>query len=193
MSRRERIMLIALGVLAVGAAAFFLLTTLGGEDAEQPAAPTPVISPPAVVPAPGAEEPPGEPPRAVTFFGGRDPFVPLVVVVEEVTAPTGEAPEEDGLAPPPEEVPPGEEPVEPVPADAEAEELPGTTVGGMRVALVDIIDGDTVQVTVDGETFTVDEDEEFAQNFQLVSVSGNCARFLFGDESFTLCQGEAPK
>jgi hypothetical protein len=24
-------------------------------------------------------------------------------------------------------------------------------------------------------------------------VSGNCARFLFGDESFTLCQGKAPK
>jgi hypothetical protein len=192
-SGRERTMLIALGVLAVGAAAFFLLTSLGGEDADEQAAPTPVTSPPAAVPAPGAGQPPGEPPRAVTFFGGRDPFVPLVVVVEEVTAPTGEAAEEDGEAPPPEEVPAGEAPVEPVPAGAEEEELPGTTVGGMRVTLIDIVDGDTVQVTVDGETFTVDEDEEFAENFQLVSVSGNCARFLFGDESFTLCQGKAPK
>jgi hypothetical protein len=190
-SGRERTMLIALGVVAVAAAAFFLLT--GGEDADEQAAPTPVISPPAVVPAPGAGQPPGEPPRGVTFFGGRDPFVPLVVVPEEVTAPTGEAPVEEGVAPPPEEVPAGEAPVEPVPAGAEEEELPGTTVGGMRVTLIDIVDGDTVQVTVDGETFTVDEDEEFAQNFQLVSVSGNCARFLFGDESFTLCQGKPPK
>jgi hypothetical protein len=191
-------MLIVLGVVAVGAAAFFLVTSLGGDGGDEQAAPTPVTSPPAVVPAPGPGdgEPPQEPPRAVTFFGGRDPFVPLVVVAEEVTAPTGEAPapaEEDGAAPPPEEVPAGEAPVEPVPSGAEEETMPGTTVGGRRVTLVDIVDGDTVQVTVDGETFTVDEDEEFAQNFQLVSVSGNCARFLFGDESFTLCQGRPPK
>jgi hypothetical protein len=39
----------------------------------------------------------------------------------------------------------------------------------------------------------VDEGKRFAGHFELVSVSGNCARFLFGDESFSLCQGEAPK
>jgi hypothetical protein len=36
------------------------------------------------------------------------------------------------------------------------------------------------------------EGHQFAGTFELVSVSGNCARFLFGDESFSLCQGEAP-
>ena len=71
----------------------------------------------------------------------------------------------------------------PVPA------APGTGVGEPQ----EPVDGDTVQVEVDGHTSTVNEGQQFAGNFELVSVSGNCARFLFGDESFSLCQGEAPK
>jgi hypothetical protein len=205
MSRRERTMLIALAVVAVAAGGFFLFTSLGGEDAGQQAAPTQVPSPPPIVPAPGTgvgeptEEPP---PRMVNFFGGRDPFVPLVVEATDTTATTGTTDDTGGTTgetptTPPEEgggtIPPSDEPVEPVPAGAEAEEQPGTTVGGRQVTLVDIIDDDTVQVTVDGEAYRVNEGDEFAGNFRLVSVSGNCARFLFGDESFTLCQGEAPK
>ncbi len=46
-----------------------------------------------------------------------------------------------------------------------------------------------VQVEIDGETFTVGEGEQFADNFRLVSVQGTCANMLFGDESFTLCEG----
>jgi hypothetical protein len=199
MSTRERNLLIALGVIVLGAAAFFLFTTLGGEEPEEQAAPTPTASPPPVPAAPGTgvEEPqPQEPPRAVTFFGGRDPFVPLVVAeaaaggietAEAEPAPGGEEPTTGG------ELPAGEAPVEPVTEGAEEAEQPGVTVTGRQVTLIDIVDDDTAQVSVEGETFTVDEGQDFEENFELVSVSGNCARLLFGDESFTLCQGAAPK
>jgi hypothetical protein len=196
MTKRERNLLIVLGVVAVAVGGFFLFTMLGGEPEEQ-AAPTPTASPPPIpaTPGTGVGEPPSEePPRAISFFGGRDPFVPLVVAEAGGggTTPT-EAEPAVGGEPTGGEVPTGEEPVEPAPDGAEAQEQPGTTVGGRQVALIDIVDSDTVQVSVDGETFTVDEGEQFAGNFEVVSVSGNCARFVFGDEGFTLCQGEAPK
>jgi hypothetical protein len=59
--------------------------------------------------------------------------------------------------------------------------------------LIDVLDERTVQVEVDGEIHTVAEGETFAENFRLVTVDGTCARFLFGDESFTLCEGEPQK
>jgi hypothetical protein len=195
MTRRERNLLILLGVVALLVGGFFLFTMLGGEEPEEQAAPTPAASPPPVPaePGTGVGEPPSdaqEPPRAVTFFGGRDPFVPLVVA--EAGA-GGGVPTEAGTAAPTGEVPTGGSPVEAPAPGAEAQEQPGATVGGHQVTLVDIVDGDTVQVEVDGQTSTVNEGQQFAGNFELVSVSGNCARFLFGDQSFSLCQGEAPK
>jgi len=122
------------------------------------------------------------------FFGGRDPFVPLIVA-EAGAGGVGAAPAAtEGQAPP-------TEPVEPAPPGAEGQQAQEqtVTVDGKSVTLVDVVDENTVQVEVDGRAFTVDEGEEFAQNFEVASVSGNCARFLFGDESFTLCEGGAPK
>jgi hypothetical protein len=182
-SARERNLLIILGVAVLAAGGFFLFTSLGGE--EEPTAPTAVPSPPPVEATPGTEagEPPSEAPRVFRFFGGRDPFVPLIVAeagaggAETAPAETGEA---DG--------------VEPVPEGAEEEqEDQGGFTGGKMVTVIDVIDADTVQVEVDGEAFTVDEGEQFDENFEVASVSGSCARFLFGDESFTLCKGGAPK
>jgi hypothetical protein len=46
------------------------------------------------------------------------------------------------------------------------------------------------QVQVDGTVYTVDEGERFADNFQLMSTSGQCATMLYGDDEFTLCEGE---
>ncbi len=69
----------------------------------------------------------------------------------------------------------------------------GESVGGHRVSLVDVFrddDGQHAQVQVDGTVYTVDEGERFAENFQLLSVSGDCATMLFGDDQFTLCEGE---
>ncbi len=69
----------------------------------------------------------------------------------------------------------------------------GQAVGGHTVRLVDVFSQDgspRAQVSVDGSVYTVAEGETFADNFQLTSVSGTCATMLFGDDQFTLCEGE---
>ncbi len=47
--------------------------------------------------------------------------------------------------------------------------------------------GKKLKVAVDGEVWTVEEGALFAENFKLVNIEGGCARFLFGDQSFILC------
>jgi hypothetical protein len=190
-SARERNLLILLGVIAVGALAWFLFFGPGGGGDEQQAAPTPVTPP---SPAPTAEPaPPGgparRPPRTFAFFGGRDPFVPLVVAeagaggtgtAAAPTAPTdGETPA-DGFQP----------------TDGAQNGRAPVTMGGRDVQLVDVFtqDGEQmVQVSVDGQTYVVGEGDRFAGNFEVTNIGGTCATFLFGDESFTLCEGDTPK
>jgi hypothetical protein len=69
----------------------------------------------------------------------------------------------------------------------------GESVGGHRVRLVDVFTQggrERAQVQVDGTVYTVDEGETFAENFELLSVSDDCATMLFGDDQFTMCEGE---
>lgn len=185
-SPRERNLLIGLGVIVVAAGAFFLLTRGGGAPEE--AAPTPTASPPPAVTSPPPGPPPDRepPPRAFGFFGGRDPFVPLVSA-----EPAGAAPAEPAE--------PGEEPtepIEPIPPGAEEDEQEGITMGGERVAVVDVFvrgGQEVVQVTVGDRSFVVSEGETFARNFKVVAIDDPCATFLFGDERFTDCEGTAGK
>ena len=46
----------------------------------------------------------------------------------------------------------------------------------------------TLQVEVDGKLYTVEEGATFDDNFKLVKIDGGCAKFLFGDQSFELCE-----
>lgn len=65
--------------------------------------------------------------------------------------------------------------------------------GGQRIQLVDVFtdNGTTkAQVKVGSTVFTVAPGETFATNFKLLSISGNCATLLHGDDKFTLCEGE---
>jgi hypothetical protein len=69
----------------------------------------------------------------------------------------------------------------------------GDTIGNHRVEVVDVYTEGRrgrAQIRVDGTVYTVDEGEGFAENFRLVSTSGSCATILFGDDEFTLCEGE---
>lgn len=173
LSPRDRRALIILAVILVVAGVALLLfrESIFGDGGAEQAAPTPTVSPSPTIPP---EDEDGEAPRppTISFFAGRDPFVPLVVA-----APPGPATEPAPVGTPP----PG----------AEEEEFEGVTVGGHRVVLVDVFreNGvEKVQVTVDGETFVAAEGESFAGNFKVVSIDGGCATFLFGDESFTLCE-----
>ena len=66
------------------------------------------------------------------------------------------------------------------------------SVGGHTVVLLDTFTTNGVeqaQVEVDGTVYRVSAGENFGPNnqYRLQSVSGNCATFLYGDESFTLC------
>ncbi len=66
------------------------------------------------------------------------------------------------------------------------------TVGGHQVTLIDTFTTNGVEratVEVDGTTYSVAAGQTFGPNkqYRLQSVSGNCATFLFGDQSFTLC------
>jgi hypothetical protein len=66
------------------------------------------------------------------------------------------------------------------------------TVGGHTVTLLDTFSTSGVSradVDVDGTVYHPSVGDSFGPNkqYRLQSVSGNCATFLYGDESFTLC------
>jgi hypothetical protein len=52
------------------------------------------------------------------------------------------------------------------------------------------VSGSRASIQVDATVYNVREGEDFAGRFRLLSVSGNCATMLFGDDQFTLCEGE---
>jgi hypothetical protein len=182
-------MLMVLGGVLLVALLFFVFFVMGGDETGPATAPTsPVSSPPAIpaTPGTGVGEPTEEPPRAVTFFGGRDPFVPLIA---PTTAPTG-SPGPNGSPLPTTSPPPdGGTP----PPDGDPTDGNGIGVTGRPVVLIDVLDESSVQVEVEGDPVTVSEGQRFAGSYQVVSVEGGCARFLYGDESFTLCEGQPPK
>ena len=48
----------------------------------------------------------------------------------------------------------------------------------------------TASVQVGSTVYTVTPGQTFATSYKLVSLSGNCGKFLFGDSPFSLCTGE---
>jgi hypothetical protein len=165
---------IAVGVLLAGFVLFSFLG--GGEEAFPPIPPTtPGTGSPS--PSPGGGGPP------IQSFTGRDPFsVP------------------PALSPSPPPPPPGGGGSQTPSPSGGGSQTPSPTapgngssrnIGGSTVVLLDIFqrDGAThVQVEVDGTVYDVVVGEQFAGGrFELRSVGGTCATFLFGDESFTLC------
>jgi hypothetical protein len=64
---------------------------------------------------------------------------------------------------------------------------------GRVVSLVGITSVDGVEqavLQVDGTTYQVPEGEVFAEVFQLRTIDGECVTVLYGDEAFSLCDGE---
>jgi hypothetical protein len=68
------------------------------------------------------------------------------------------------------------------------------STGGHTVRLVDIFTGaggeERAQVQVDDTVYRVSEGKVFADSFELVSIDNGCATMLFGDDQFTICEGE---
>ena len=62
-------------------------------------------------------------------------------------------------------------------------------IGGHDVKLKSVAGtGKKLDVSVDGKVYTVEPGATFDDNFKLVKIDEKCAKFLFGDQSFELCE-----
>jgi hypothetical protein len=178
--RDRRALTILGGVAGVAVVAFILLKVLGGGGGEEAGVPSPrpaSTPPPAVTPTPTPR--PTLPP--VALAGSRDPFSIPPSLQSGSPSPSGS-------------VSPTGSPTSPGPTPTSPGGGQSKTLGGHTVVLLDIFQSGTrVQVEVDGTVYTVSVGQTFASNFRLVSTSGRCARFLFGDQGFTLCLPSVPK
>jgi hypothetical protein len=167
---------VVIGVLLAG---FVLFSVLGGGEEAFPPLPPTTPGGTSPSPSPGGGGPP------IQSFTGRDPFS-----VPPALSPSP-SPTVPGGGPSGSPSPSGS----PGPSGSPSPTAPGAgssqNVGGSTVVLLDVFqrDGATrVQVEVDGTVYDVGIGERFAGGrFELRSVAGNCATFLFGDEQFTLC------
>jgi hypothetical protein len=160
LAKREKTMLMALGVIAIAALGFMFLA--GGSD--EPITVDDGTQPP----RPASESPrPERPPITDGGFEGRDPFEPLV---------TADA----GAQPPGDTGRPGGDGNGGAQEGQRVQLLDIYVSEGTRFATVD----------VNGREYTVTEGETFAGNFRLLSLRRRCGTFVFGDERFTLCIGQ---
>jgi hypothetical protein len=190
---------------------FFVLGPDGGEDLALPSGPTGATgttgaptAPPSLSPSPTPREtlPP------VSLAGSRDPFsIPagLELSTGGSVSPTTTA-SSGGTTTAATTIPttvtttvPTTIPIVPTttgttttpPPDGGDGDLPGNKIliGGHNVKLVCVAgNGHELDVQVDGKVYTVEPGATFDDNFKLVKIDGKCAKFLFGDQSFELCE-----
>ncbi|MEZ0236374.1 MAG: hypothetical protein ACAH81_15710 [Actinomycetota bacterium] len=187
--RDRRTLMIGGGVLGVLLVGFLFMNVLSGGGDEA----IPSLPPITVGPDDGGGGGPTEPSPTggvspIPVFTGRDPFsVPpaLSPTTSSATIP----PPSDGTSPPPSDgtSPPPSSPAPTAPGGGSSQE-----VGGKTVVLLSVFSSGgepMVQVEVDGQVFNnVGIGDTFDNGrYELRSVSGDCATFLYGDESFTLC------
>ncbi|HEX8003949.1 MAG TPA: hypothetical protein VF519_14775 [Mycobacteriales bacterium] len=189
---RKKLALVGVaGALVVALLGYFVvLPMLAGSDpvaeativrgkapvtAKKPAAAKPAVKKPAAQPATYADT-----------AARQDPFKPLVV--EPVVAPP--------VAGDPAAVPAGGTTGGTTTGGTTGGTTTGGTsanVGGQRVALVLVYakDGKSYAQTKVGDTvFTPAVGEVFSGTYKLLAVSGKTATYLFGDEQFTLSEGQ---
>lgn len=174
-SRQRLILMVGAVVVALAAALLFLG---GGGESDETAAPSGVRI--AAVEPDGSQEkqekagkPGSAPVETFEVFAPKDPFRPLLA---EGGGEGGGGGKDDGDG-----------------NNGSGGGSASQSIDGHTVKLVDVFEEDgrrRAQVQVDSTVYTVDEDETFADNFKLLSISGRCASMLFGDDQFTLCEGE---
>ncbi len=192
-----QVALAAGGILLLLVVLWFLFLRGGDEDpvVTAPVAPAPESTPVEPVEPQGNGKGPGKGPvETFEVFAPKDPFKPLVTVGETgTTTPLdsgttgGTDTDGDGVI---DEGTGGDGTGTGTGTGAGGG---GENVGGHRVSLVDVFRDagrQRAQVQVDGTVYTVDEGDRFAESFQLLSLNGDCATMLFGDDQFTLCEGE---
>lgn len=187
---RKKLLLAGVGGVAVLAlvGTFVVMPMLSsGEEDTAPLVPK-KKAPAAAAKAPAAKAPAKAPaakelPKTYDEDFQRDPFKPLYVESSDRGA---------GVAAPGSGT--GAVPAPPAPA-APAPAAGGTSanVGGNRVALMDVFvrSGKTYAQTKVGSTVhTPPVGATFATTYRLLSASGTCATYQYGDEQFQLCEGQ---
>ena len=202
-TRREvsgRQVAIILGAILVLLALFWFFFLRGGDDATEDLA-SPPTGPEVTTPAPtdepgrggkGEGKDDGKPPvETFEVFASRDPFEPLLTVDQggggtTDTGDTGETGDTGDT---------GGEPTD-TDGDGDIDEDDGAppdsgdeTVEGHRVQVIAITENGA-SIQVNDTVYEVSQGEQFAENFELLSTSGECATVLFGDDQFTVCEGE---
>jgi hypothetical protein len=161
--------LVGILVLAIAAGAFFLLGKgPGGTGAIPPV----VGTNPSAAPSPSPSATKAHVTKTLVF-DGRDPFQCIVCPPEPVASPSAS-------------------PSGPVNTNTTTNNAVVSTiqVAGHTVSLIDVFarQGATkARVRVDGTSYSMSVGKSFGSNFKLASISGACARLLYGDTAFTLC------
>lgn len=135
--------------------------------------------------------------ETVGIFSTKNPFAALVSSSGGSSAPAAPAAEAapDPAAAPAlsiEPIPVAPEPVyEPAPTTTQPPRKPvkftvvevKTTDGGAPLA----------RLTINGAVYEVGVDEEFGENYRTVALNADngCGEFLFGDQRFSLCEGQS--
>jgi hypothetical protein len=186
--RRKLALVAGAGALVVAVLGYFVVVPMlsGSSDEGSPVASvvhraTAKKAKPAAKPA--AAKPLPQPASYADVSGRQDPFKPLVV--EPVVAPV--APAAPAGAVPPAGTTAG--------SGATAGSAGGSSasVGGQRVALVHVFtkDGKQFAQTKVGDTvYTPAVGGVFGGSYKLLATSGKTATYLFGDEQFSLSEGQ---
>jgi hypothetical protein len=129
-------------------------------------------------------------------FATRDPFQPPVNVTP-TTQPPSTTPTTSPTDRPPLTTPTSEPTTEPTkpPTSTPTTQPPSFTPGtGESVAVLDVSTDPSgapqAQVRVGSTVYTVRVGDTFATSYRVVSLDEPCGQFLFGDNPFTLCEGE---
>lgn len=168
--RRNQLLLVVL-VLVVAAGAFFVLGKGKGSGGTG-AIPPIVGSNPTAAPSPSPSKGKAHATKTLVF-DGRDPFQCIVCPPEPTVSPT-----------------PSASPTGSSNTITNNSVVSTVQVGGHTVSLVDVFARQgamKARVQVDGTSYSVAVGKSFGSNFKLASVSGSCARLLYGDTAFSLC------
>ena len=198
---KQKAMLAALAVVLLALVYFLFLKGDGGSQEVPPAsAPGPALAQTEEDPfEPDPGEAGSQPVETFEVFASRDPFEPVVegASSDEGNTSGDELAQADGSGNNEGSGNNGtQEPDDPTLGEGEiatGAKANQDEVQGHSVKLIDVFrEGGEgrAQVQVDSTGYTVTPDEVFAENFQLVSTSGTCATMLYGDDQFTLCEGE---
>jgi hypothetical protein len=192
-NRRTIVILALVGVLVVGALAYFFVFSGGDDKATDNSLPSPRST--SVVPTPTKAPAVVKAPKLSKKAVGKDPFKPLVVVAEG--AAPGSAPATGGGTT--------------VTGGGTTVTGGGTTVTGGGTTTTDggsatsskpltvkvlsvAADNTSGRVTVGGKSYSVAVGDVFGTYFKTLRLkNGKCASFSYGDERFDLCEGESSR